>query len=99
MADNHGLYLPGSDLDGLTLEQARIRVSQAAARQHQLPTMQRPDRTVRNASDHPWSLVDKYSPQRRSTTRSALVRMQIVQLIALLGAIAAFYLAFRCGWI
>lgn len=125
MTENRRLYLPGSELDGLTVEQAQVKANRAAAQQ-QAGQPAPPTRrgAVRGASDRArgdggrnqarspagngqrsrgrraaGNGGGQRTPRRKPAMLSALVRVQILQLLAVLGAIVTFYLAFQCGWI
>jgi hypothetical protein len=115
MTDNDKLYLPGSDLDGLTLSQARSKMSRAAAQQpgsisavgqardqERNQTRSAAGKSQRNrraSGKSPNSKRAGDSSKGKHTVFSALVRVQVFQLLAVLGAVLAFYLAFQFGWI
>jgi hypothetical protein len=114
MTDNHKLYLPGSELDGLTIKQAQAKANRAAAQQQpdcsasdqakdqgRNQTRSAAGKSQRNQS-HRASGKGKRNQRAakgKHTVFSALVRVQVFQLLAVLGAIVAFYLAFQFGWI
>jgi len=102
MTDNHKLYLPGSELDGLTIKQAQAKANRAAAQQQ--PGRSAGDQAKDQERNQTRSAAGKSQRNQRAakgkhTVFSALVRVQVFQLLAVLGAIVAFYLAFQFGWI
>jgi len=124
-----GLYLPGSELDGLTVEQAHRRMTRLPVRRTEQPDRSAVDQGQKERRDPARSAAGQSrSDSRKSRTRradhksgsnkrvakrernhraakgrhtvlSAFARMQIYQLLAVLGALVAFYLAYRFGWI
>jgi len=114
MSENGRLYLPGSDLDGLTLKQAQAKVSRAARQPDRGASGGVPDQgrnpsrrpagdsrsdPLRRASGDKSKRNSRGASGRKPTMLPALVQAQILQLASVLGAIVAFYLAFRLGWI
>ena len=114
MTDNHRLYLPGSELDGLTIKQAQAKANRAAAQQQpdcsagdqakdqgRNQTRSAAGKSQRNQSHRASSKGkrNQRAAKGKHTVFSALVRVQVFQLLAVLGAIVAFYLAFQFGWI
>jgi hypothetical protein len=114
MTENDRLYLPGSDLDGLTFKQAQAKASRAARQPDRGASGEvqdqgrNPSRSpagdsrsdpLRRASGDKSKRSSRGASERKPAMLPALVRAQILQLASVLGAIVAFYVAFRLGWV